>query len=150
MIKKIKSGVSDAVDTLDSKLKDTLSYLSDLKDTSWEKVTALINDILGLAPLIEVTGYSMKDLNVNAGIPPSTTLSFIKEKEVDAATIQKLLEENKDKDILTLIVKGLQKADSLQQGMNLSHYKFIGLGMKIGLPPNINLMFTRDEKTNDK
>ena len=146
MIEKIKSGITGAVDTIDSKLKESLSFLSDMKDAGWEKVTTLINDILGLAPLIEVTGFSMRDVSVDASIPPSITLSFFKEKEVDPATIEKLLEENKGKEMLSLIVKGLQKADSLQKGMNLSHYKFRGLGMKIGLPPDISLKFSRKEK----
>jgi len=42
-----------------------------------------------------------------------------------------------------LIVRALLKADALQKGMNLSHYKFNGLSMKIGLPPDISLKFTR-------
>jgi len=44
-----------------------------------------------------------------------------------------------------MIVNGLQKADSLQKSMNLSHYKFHGLGMKVGLPPVISLKFSREE-----
>jgi hypothetical protein len=145
-IEKIKSVASTAVVTADSKLKDSLSFLSDLKEEGWEKINTAVNNILGLAPLIEVTGFSMKDVSVDATIPPSITLAFVKEKDVDQETIEKLLEENKDKEILTLIVKGLQKADSLQKGMKLSHYNFRGLSMKIGLPPDISLKFTKMEK----
>jgi hypothetical protein len=85
----------------------------------------------------------MKDVGVDAGIPPGMSISFIKEKDVDAETINQLLEDNNDKDILKLIVRALLKADALQKGMNLSHYKFNGLSMKIGLPPDISLKFTR-------
>ncbi len=145
-IQTIKTKVSGVVEVFDSKLKDSLSFLSDLKEAGWEKVSKLVNDILGLEPLIEVTGFSMRDISVDASIPPSITVLFAKEKEVDAATIEKMLEENKDKEILKLIVKGLQKADSLQKEMSLSHYKFQGLGMKMGLPPNISLKFSREEK----
>ena len=142
MIEKIISGV---VDIVDSKLKDSLSFLSDLKEAGWEKVTTLINDILGLAPLIEKTGYSMRDISVDATIPPGIMILFTKEKEVDPVIVEKLLEENSEKQLLTMIVNGLQKADSLQKSMNLSHYKFLGLGMKVGLPPVISLKFTREE-----
>jgi len=45
---------------------------------------------------------------------------------------------------LKLIVRALLKADLLQKGMKLSHYKFNGLNMKIGLPPDISLKFTRN------
>src|SRR5262245_14102519 len=146
MIEKIKSTMSGVVETVDSKLKDSLSFLNDIKEAGWEKVNTLVNDILGLAPLIEVTGFSMRDVSVDASIPPSITLGFVKQKEVDPAAIEKLLEENKDKEILRLIVKGLLKADSLQKGMKLSHYLFRGLTMKIGLPPDISLKFSRAEK----
>ena len=144
-IELVKSGIANAVSSVTGTIKNPLSFLSDLKEAGWEKVNTLVNDILGLAPLIDVTGFSMTDVSVDATIPPSITLSFSKERDVDPETIEKLLEENKDKDILTLIVKGLQKADLLQKGMNLSHYKFRGLGMKIGLPPDISLKFTREE-----
>ena len=147
-LEQIKSGIANAVDTVGGGLKSSLSFLSDLKDAGWEKVSTFVNDILGLAPLIEVTGFSMSDVSVDATIPPSITLSFTKVREVDPATIDKLLEENKDKEMLTLIVKGLQKADSIQHGMKLSHYRFRGVGMKVGLPPDISLKFTREEKQN--
>jgi hypothetical protein len=45
--------------------------------------------------------------------------------------------------MLKLIVRALLKADAMQKGMNMSHYKFSGLSMKIGLPPDISLKFTR-------
>ena len=54
--------------------------------------------------------------------------------------------QHKEQDMLVLIVRALQKADGLQKAMKLSHYKFSGLGMKIGLPPDISLKFVRTEK----
>ena len=145
-IETIKSGFSEAVDSIDTKLKDSVSFLKNIKEMSQDKLSTLVNDILGLAPLIEVTGFNMKDVSVDVTIPPGISLQFVKEKDVDPETIEKLLEENKDKKILSLIVQGLKKADDLQKGMNLSHYLFRGLSMKIGIPPDISLKYTRNEK----
>jgi len=139
----LKSSVADVMNFASDKLTASLSFLKDAKEAGTEKITGFVNDILGLAPLIEVTGFNMKDVGVDAGIPPGMSISFIKEKDVDAETINQLLEDNNDKDILKLIVRALLKADALQKGMNLSHYKFSGLNMKIGLPPDISLKFTR-------
>ena len=111
---------------------------------SQDKLKTLVNDILCLAPLIEVTGFNMTDVSVDVSIPPGISLQFVKEKDVDPGTIEKLLEENKDKKILILIVQGLKKADDLQKGINLSHYLFRGLSMKIGIPPDISLKYTRN------
>jgi inosine-uridine nucleoside N-ribohydrolase len=139
----LKETVSDVLNFASDKLTASLSFLKDAKEAGAEKINGFVNDILGLAPLIEVTGFNMKDVSVEVGIPPGMTISFIKEKDVDTDTINQLLEANKDKEMLKLIVRALLKADSLQKGMNLSHYKFSGLGMKIGLPPDISLKFVR-------
>ena len=147
-IEKIKSGISEAVSSVSETMKSSLSFLSDLKDAGWEKVNIFIKDILGLAPLIEVTGFSMKDVIADATIPPSIIFQFVKEKEADAKAIEDMLEENKEKEMLTLIVRALQKADGLQHAMKLSNYKFTGLNMKIGLPPDISLKFTSVDNIN--
>jgi inosine-uridine nucleoside N-ribohydrolase len=141
--KHIKDHVAKAMDFATGKLMDSLSFLKDIKESSIEKIGSLVNDILGLAPLIEVSGFNMRDIHVEVGIPPGIVIAFVKEKDVDAETINKLLEENKDKEMLKLIVRALQKADTMQREMNLSHYKFQGLSMKIGLPPDISLKFSR-------
>jgi hypothetical protein len=139
----LKETVSDVLNFTSDKLTASLSFLKDAKEAGAEKINGFVNDILGLAPLIEVTGFNMKDVSVDAGIPPGMSISFVKEKDVDAETINQLLEDNKDKEMLKLIVRALLKADAMQKGMNMSHYKFSGLSMKIGLPPDISLKFTR-------
>ena len=139
----LKSSVADVMNFASDKLTASLSFLKDAKEAGSEKITGFVNDILGLAPLIEVTGFNMKDVSVDVGIPPGLSISFVKEKDVDAETINQLLEENKDKEMLKLIVRALLKADALQKGMNMSHYKFSGLAMKIGLPPDVSLKFVR-------
>ena len=141
----LKDGLKKTVDTMQTTVKDSFSFLKDMREASLDKIKTLVNDILGLAPLIEVSGFNMKDVSVDAGIPPAISIAFIKEKDVDAETIHQLLEENKDKSMLTLIIRALQKADSIQKGMNLSHYVFRGINMKIGLPPDISLKFSRAE-----
>ena len=145
----LKETVSDVLNFASDKLTASLSFLKDAKEAGADKINGFVNDILGMAPLIEVTGFNMKDVSVDVGIPPGMSISFVKEKDVDAETINQLLEDNKDREMLKLIVKALLKADALQKGMNLSHYKFSGLSMKIGLPPDISLKFVRAEGSQD-
>jgi hypothetical protein len=89
----------------------------------------------------------MKEVGVHVAVPPGITISLIKEKDVDTETINQLLEDNKGKELLKLIIRALQKADSIQKGMNLSHYVFRGLHMKIGLPPDMSLKFVWAESS---
>ncbi|TMI73684.1 MAG: hypothetical protein E6H09_06400 [Bacteroidetes bacterium] len=76
----VKTGLSDSITLVGSKLKDSFSFLKDMMDSSIEKINALINDILGLAPLIEITGFNMREVSVDMGIPPGISISFNKER----------------------------------------------------------------------
>jgi hypothetical protein len=142
-LEEIKSDIAGKITIVGDKLKGSLSFMKDVKEASEEKISALVNDILGLAPIIELTGFSMKDVGMDIGIPFGISLTFVKERDVEPAEIEKLLEENKDKEILGLIVRALLKADTMQKAMNLSNYKFGGLTMKISFPPDVSLKFTR-------
>jgi len=143
MISDVKSSLTDVMNSASDKLQGSLSFLKNMKEAGVEKVSTFVNDILGLAPLIEVAGFNMKDVSIDVGIPPGITISFVKEKDVDPETIKQLLEDNKDKEMLKFIVLSLEKADAMQRGMNLSHYKFQGMSMKVGLPPDISLKYSR-------
>ncbi|MFI5154203.1 MAG: hypothetical protein ACHQET_12760 [Chitinophagales bacterium] len=140
----IKISLSEVIGSVGDKMKDSLSFLKDLKESGADKLNTLVNDVLGLSPLIEATGFDMTDIAVDIGIPPGISISFIKEKDVDPETIDQMLEENKDKEMLKIIVRALQKADAVQKGMNLSNYKFRGLSMKLGLPPDMSLKFAKE------
>jgi len=142
-IDNLKQSIADTISNVTDQLKDPLSLLNNLKDAGAEKLNTLVEDILGIAPLIEETGFSMKDVSVDISIPPSISLSFSKEKEIAPETIEKLLEENSSKQILKLIVTSLQKADAAQKSMNLHNYVFKGLNMKLGLPPDVSLKFEK-------
>lgn len=139
----LKNSFKDSIGSVSDKLKDSLSVLKDLKDASTDKLTSISNDILGLGPLIEETGFIMSDVSVDITIPPGITISFKKGNEIDPEMIDKILEENKDKEMLKLIVRALQKADAMQKSMNLANYVFKGMSMKIGLPPDVSLKFEK-------
>jgi hypothetical protein len=142
-LKEVKVSLSGVVNSMNDTLKDSISQLKELKEAGTDKISELVNNILELAPLIEVTGFNMKDISVDIGIPPGISIAFSKEKDIDSAAIDQLLEENEDKEMLRIIVKSLQKADSAQKAMKLGDYKFRGLNMKLGFPPDMSLKFSR-------
>jgi len=49
-------------------------------------------------------------------------------------------------EMLVLIVRALQKADSLQKKMKLSHYNFTKFYLKLGVPPEVSLRFSRTDE----
>ncbi|PWT99368.1 MAG: hypothetical protein C5B52_10730 [Bacteroidetes bacterium] len=143
MIEKIKEGLQDAISIVQEKVGDSVELIKDFKELSTGKISDLVNNVLGLSPLIEESGFRMGDLNIAIGIPPSVSLGFIKEKDISPEAIDKILEENKDNELLKIILQALLKADSLQKSMNLSHYQFNSVGLTLGLPPDVSLKFIR-------
>ena len=148
MIEKLKEGLKDTLDTVSDKFQDSVDALKELHAAGTEKVSDFANDILGLSPLIEEAGFNMKDLNVDIGLPPSISIGFEKEKNIDPAAVDKLMEEHKDKKMLRVILQALMKADAMQKSMNLSHYKFAGVHVKLGIPPDVILKFVRNNTEN--
>ena len=96
-LEEIKSGIADKITIVSDQLKGSLPVLKDMKEASTEKISTLVNDILGLAPLIEMTGFNMRDVSMDIGIPLGVTLSFTKERDVEPEEIEKMVEEIRTK-----------------------------------------------------
>jgi len=137
----IKSGLINASASINRRLKDT-------KDNGEDRSSIVLDKIAQLAPLIDLIGFDMEELVLQAGIPAGATVIFAKKKDVDEATIEAILKKNENKEMLALIVRALQKADSLQKKMKLSHYNFTKFYLKLGVPPEVSLSFSRNDEGN--
>jgi hypothetical protein len=140
-LSEIKSGLINASASINRRLKDT-------KDNGEDRSSIVLDKIAQLAPLIDLIGFDMEELVLQAGIPAGATVIFAKKKDVDEATIEAILKKNENKDMLALIVRALQKADSLQKKMKLSHYNFTKFYLKLGVPPEVSLRFSRNDEGN--
>jgi len=69
----LKETVSDVLNFASDKLTASLSFLKDAKEAGADKINGFVNDVLGMAPLIEVTGFNMKDVSVDVGMKRSTS-----------------------------------------------------------------------------
>ena len=76
----LKNGLKKTVSTMEDKVKDSFSFLKDMRESSLDRIKTLVNDILALAPLIEVTGFNMKEVSVDAGIPRPSASRLLKKK----------------------------------------------------------------------
>jgi hypothetical protein len=130
---------------MDSKLKESLSFLDDIKEAGSDKINEMVALIQEMTPQIDVAGFHLNEIEVGVGLPPGINLAFTKEKDVAPETINQLLKENEDRPLFTLIVQTLQKADTLVKGMKLTNFKLGEMAMKIGLPPDVNIKLLRLE-----
>jgi len=136
----VKAGLINASASINRKLKE-------MNVNGKDRTTLLLNKIVELAPVVDLIGFNMKELLVQGGIPESATVIFLKERDVDPATIEAILKENEDNDLLALLVRALQKGETLQKRLRLSNYLFSSIHLKLGVPPEVSLRFLRVDKS---
>ena len=76
---------------------------------------------------------------MDIGIPLCVTLCFTKERVVDRKTGRGTHGQRN----IVPYPPWVRKADPMQRAMNLTNYKFGGLIMKIGFPPDVSLKFIK-------
>ncbi len=70
-----------------------------------KKAKAVINDFIDAAPLIEETGFRIKDLEVELSVIPKLIPHFEKIANTDEATRIRVIEQVKDKRVIRLYIK---------------------------------------------
>ena len=113
----VKAGLINASASINRKLKE-------MNVNGKDRTTLLLNKIVELAPLVDLIGFNMKELIVQGGIPESATVIFIKERDVDPAIIEAVLKENESKELLGLLVRALQKGETLQKKVEIIKLPF--------------------------
>jgi hypothetical protein len=130
-------------ENLKGKVAGASEFLSDLKDESKEKLLNYVNGLGEILPIIVETGYMLKSIDVEVSIPPGINLQFQKVQDVSKDRIDSILEANKDKDMLKLIVNSLVAADEFHKKVKLGNYIFTDISIDLSIPPQVHIKFVR-------
>lgn len=133
--------IKNITESIKGKVSDAKESLGGLKDSAKQKLLDTVNNLNSILPLIAETGYILKEMYVEISIPPGVTLAFHKVKEISKEKIEQILEENKDKEMLKMIVNTLVSADALHNKISLGKMKYTGLNLELGLPPKVVIKF---------
>lgn len=129
------------------RIKDKMSSagdtLSNLKSKSVDKFLDYVNSINDVLPIIAKTGYTLKGMSIDVSIPPGVILEFQKTKDVSKKDIEKILQENKGRPILKLIVDSLVTANEFHKKIKLGSLPFTGILVEVSLPPKVTLKFNK-------
>jgi hypothetical protein len=140
-----------------------IDKLDDLKDDVKEKFDEEIGDSIssfGLEKLNDIwdtinessetlleVGYTITDIILSVQLPPTLAISFTRVDNVSEEQEKAILEANKDKKVLSLILKALSKANHFEKQLKSGVYAFIGLQIKIGASlPSIDMKFKKHIK----
>jgi len=130
-------------ENLKGKVAGASEFLTDLKDESKEKLLKYVNGLGEILPIIVETGYRLESIDVEVSIPPGINLQFQKVQDVSKDKIDSILEANKDKDMLKLIVTSLVAADEFHNKVKLGNYVFTNVSIDLSLPPKVHIKFVR-------
>lgn len=132
-----QSGTEQALDLV-SLFKDKVN---EVKDAGFEKLKAGIDELSSGMPLIEQAGFEVKDVTIGLGIPPEVVITFKKHRTVSSEDIEQLIEANADKKILGPILQALLTANNIQSKITMGRFKFSGVAIKVGIPPEVSLRY---------
>ena len=133
--------IKNIKESIKGKVSDAKDSIGGLKESARQKLLDSINNLNNILPIIAETGYVLKEMNVEVSIPPGVSLSFHKTKEISKDKVEKILKENKDKEMLKMIVNALVSADELHKKIALGKLKYTGLNLELGLPPKVVIKF---------
>lgn len=119
--------------------------IEDWKEGGIAKVRETLESIGGSNALFIRSGYELKGVNVNLGIPPVIVSTFHFMKDISSEEREALLTEIKDSKIIHLLISCLLKARDFFEKIKVGDYKMTNVNITVGLTPGINVTFTRQD-----
>ncbi|MBL7771245.1 MAG: hypothetical protein JNM95_00130 [Chitinophagaceae bacterium] len=130
--------LTDSVSDLFSK-----DILTPLKEYGVEKLNDTWVQIEAATDTLAQTGYSITSIDVNLSLPPALSMNLEQIENIGDEEEKKLLEANKDNTFVYSLLVALFKANAVQQSIVSTKYKFSGLKIGLGFPPNIDMVFKK-------
>ena len=122
-----------------------------ITDIGHRKIKNLTDELHDDLPIFERAGYSLHSLEVELGISPKLIPHFRVHKQISQEEQQAILDEVKDKRLLTLLLTSLFKSSYLKEVLRIGDLDFHGLKIELSAIPKVNLLFWKDgqETTGD-
>lgn len=117
------------------------SSFGELKDAGVGKVLETLDDFNSALPVLREAGYTLSDVNIGIGLPPTVSASFVSSDDVSPEKVEHLLAEQADNKFTLLLMKSLYQAWQLQQKIKIVGLKPKGISVVIGLIPVVTIKF---------
>lgn len=109
-------------------------------------VNAWLDDFNNAVKLLGTFGFRVGKFKVGSGVTPCIATSIVGSLEgVDKEAMKKLVEANKDRRIVTAILKAVVTAKSIQERVDVLPTLDVRIDVILGWPPEISIDFLTDE-----
>jgi hypothetical protein len=115
----------------------------DLRDAGTTRLRETVAEFTATLPVLGEMGYTLVDLSITLGVPPSLHATFDVSHDVTDDEVAHILERNAERALTTLLVRSLVHARRLQQSVAIAGMKPRGIGVDIGLSPHVSIRFSR-------
>ena len=116
--------------------------IAETSEAAQEKVRDKLNELNSLLPCIRELGYSVDSVQIGIGLLPDVGIDVSGlAKTMDEATYERVLEEQKENKVISLILRTLHTASSWQQKVHLMEMISDQATITLGIPPKMTLKF---------
>jgi hypothetical protein len=113
----------------------------ELASAGVDKVKELVNEIDTAGPVLRQVGYRLRAIETELSLSPRVILHLDREFEAPEEAFKAALLNNEGRKTVSLIIRSLQQANSLQARMGLKGYDYQGVEMEVALSPALRLRF---------
>ncbi len=118
--------------------------IADTSEAAQEKLREKLSEVNDILPAIRELGYSVEGVQVGIGLLPDVGIDVSGlSRTMDTATYERVLEEQKDKKVLGLVLRALQTTSMWQQKIQFMELGCDRATITLGIPPKITLKFEK-------
>ncbi len=134
---KISDGVTDFIQM------DKTEVINEFKNATKEKANAILEEVTNLGEHMSKSGFELIEINTSLGLPPTFSLTYHFLNDVSDEDRKNILEENKGKKIITIILKTLFRSSAYALSLKLGTFKLNEVSIQLGLLPEVGLKFKK-------
>ena len=118
--------------------------IAETTEAAQDKLRDKLNELNSLLPCIRELGYSVDSVQIGIGLLPDVGIDVSGlAKTMDQATYDRVLEEQKENKVISLILRTLHTASMWQQKIQLMEMISDQATITLGIPPKMTLKFHR-------
>lgn len=114
---------------------------AELANAALDQLNKAIDEVSNGSDEIREAGYELKKIILEIGLIPKAGLTVGKLREVEQAQIAAIIERNKEKKTLALLLRTLMKANTVMHKIHLRGRKVNSIEIDLSVPPVARLTF---------
>ncbi len=124
------------------KIKNDLANTIEKKRV--EEIDQLMEEFKSAVPVFTASGFSVANFQIDINTPPSLMIRIVGDiTAIDTEALQTYIDENPDKKLMTVVLKGFQTAFKFQEKIAAIGMQYVIVDIKLSITPSITVNFAK-------